>query len=315
MTAVEGEELSSRFVKTLVALCSVNPFNEAVMGSALIQGKLLPRLRVLWYLSFFETVSKHAVRSLFYSYAAYYSGLSQDALAKYLKGMKCAATSPAIELSPFCTWLLEAERDYGLCASVTELALDSFSSLYELHEGIPVLLKVLATCILELDQSVEAQREAGQNLLRAHSLLPTTIDAKLLTDLYTRNLGVTLHLIAEHTAIKDAIHQSALTYIDGGEYGRGMETVRRLDLDLQLELCTILSIQAPKLYYPPSLYASIEKHLQEHSTTDWLPLFRFYTHNNDYKSAALIAYSNRCRGSLEREEGGLGDDGKQFGIV
>ena len=110
---------------------------------------------------------------------------------------------------------------------------------------------------------------------------------------------MTLHLIAEHTAIKDAIHQSALTYIDGGEYGRGMETVRRLDLDLQLELCTILSTQAPKLYYPPSLYAAIEKHLQEHSTTDWLPLFRFYTHSNDYKSAALIAYSNRCRGSLE----------------
>ena len=43
--------------------------------------------------------------------------------------------------------------------------MDSFSSLYELHEGIPVLLKVLATCILELDQSVEAQREAGRNLL------------------------------------------------------------------------------------------------------------------------------------------------------
>lgn len=298
-TVVKKEmELSSRFVKTLLALCSINPLND-VVESVVLQRKLLSRLKILWYLSFFETLSKHAIRSLFYSYTAYYAGLSQDTLSKYLKLKK-----PSIELSPFCTWLFEEQKNFWLCALITELALDSFSSLYELHESIPVLLKVLAMCVLELDQSVEAQAEAAQNLLRAHSLLPGTIDAKLLTTLYTRNLGVTLHLVAENTDIQHAIHLSALTYIDDKEYYKGMATLKRLAPDLQLETCKLLSIDAPKLYYPPNLYNSIEDYLKKHST-DWLPLFRFYTHNNDYKSAAITAHSNRCSNNLEKRKEAL----------
>ena len=120
----------------------------------------------------------------------------------------------AIELSSFCTWSLEEQKNFWLCALVTEIALDSYSSLYELHESIPALLKVLAMCVLELDQSVEGQTEAAQNLLRAQNILTSTIDTQLLTSLYTRSMGVALHLIAEGTDIQHAIHVSALVYID-----------------------------------------------------------------------------------------------------
>ena len=132
-----------------------------------LQHRLLSRLKLLWYLSFFDTPSKHAIRSLFYSYTSYYAGLSQDALLRYLRAKKTT------ELSLFCTWLLEEQKIFWLCALVTELAMDSFSSLYELHESVPVLLKVLAMCVLELNQSEEAQTEAALNLLRAHNSMST----------------------------------------------------------------------------------------------------------------------------------------------
>ena len=80
-------ELSSRFVKTLLALCSINPLN-GIIERVTLQQRLISRLKILWYLSFFDTISKHAIRSLFYSYTAYYAGLSQDALLNYLRSKK-----------------------------------------------------------------------------------------------------------------------------------------------------------------------------------------------------------------------------------
>ena len=72
-----------------------------------------------------------------------------------------------------------------------------------------------------------------------------------------------LHLIAENTDIEHAIHLSTLAYIDDKEYEKGMAFLGRLSHGLQLETSNILSIDAPKLYYAPSLYDSIEGYLRK----------------------------------------------------
>lgn len=218
--------LGTRFVKTIIAICSTSPFwsphpdgNEKrhLRKQNSVVKLLLVRLRLLWLLLACE---QPMARSMFYLYAAFFTAATfpGDLLVRYTRQHPemLSMLSDVSFIASFCQWLCchedskaDDKEEIGnnankiiLCALVAELVLESLSSgsqnQRQQQHHAPGLLHTLALCILQIGVDEDAQREAAGLLLRARMMDSASFSVlDLCRWLSERQLSTTLHLMAD----------------------------------------------------------------------------------------------------------------------